>query len=132
MTLHQTLEDKGFSVTGFSGEEPKTITEEVEVPNPVKRKPGRYPQPGWTPTIKQTITKTIGGYAARNVVMTGRPSSWISLWNGMKDQSLPYSLPFNRDQAFRYLMDNNPERVKFCGGTTQDVTEYFACQGGGR
>lgn len=129
MTLLNTLQSSGFSFSGFSGDEPKTIAEEIEVPNPVKRKPGRYPQPGWTPTIKKTITKTIGGYAARNVVMTGRPSSWITLWDGMKDQSLPYSLPFNRDQAFRYLMDNSAERVKFSGGTTQDVTDYFAGQG---
>jgi hypothetical protein len=127
MALLKDIENLGLTLKGFDPTEVKTITETIEVQNPVKRPPGRYPPKGWTPTIKKEVTRTIGGKPSKNVTWTGRPDAWVKFWHGMRDGSLALS-DLNKGSR-EHLLRNDSERVRFTGGTSEDVSRYFRGEG---
>lgn len=128
MSTKKQIEEMGFRVDGFKGSAPEYVTKTIEVPNPEKRRAGRYPQKGWTPTIQKTVTELVPGTgaSAKNISMTGRPSAWLALWEGLKSGGL--SLPLNQDSR-DLLLSESVERVKFNGGSCSDLDAYF--QGSG-
>lgn len=128
MSLKKQIEAMGLKVEGFSDSAAQYVTKTVEVPNPEKRRRGRYPQPGWTPTIKKQVTELVPGTGpqANSVAMSGRASAWVQLWDSFKNGGL--HLPLNQ-QSRDYLLLDTSDRVKFNGGSVADISAYF--QGAG-
>lgn len=115
MNTKQTLENFGFTITGADADQFET----VEIPNPVKRKPGRYPQPGWTPTV--TVTRPVGS-VGKDLAMTGRPSAFLSLWEAAKSNTLPMR-PDNASLIKGFCDDS---KVAFRGGTVKQMDDQLA------
>lgn len=114
--MHETLENLGFSVSGISA---SREMETVEIPNPEKRKPGRYPQKGWTPTV--TVTRPKFSKTGERVTIEGTPAAYAALWQSnvegrLISDAVP-ALQFNRQMLASFTRG----RDEFCGGSSEDL-----------
>lgn len=112
--MHETFENLGFSVSGIT---PSTETETVTIPNPEKRRPGRHPQKGWTPTI--TITRPKYSRTGENVTLEGPAASYAALWQATVEGKLPASSGSSNSSMLQSFLKEG--RDEFCGGSVKDL-----------
>lgn len=97
-------------------------TERVEIPNPEKRKPGRHPQKGWTPTI--WIDKPAGEADVSHVEIHGTASQFEEFWKTSRGSKL------NLSDNHKWIEDlHGSGRTHFAGGTSEELTAALSGNG---